>query len=121
MPSEQAHLTQARHNEAFVQSLDMQTTVYLDWAVTGLFYAALHYIEAFLATQGQHSPSHRSRDTVFRSFSQLRPIYSQYRTLKDVSMQARYQAQGARPFPVGYVRMLLNNELASVKRQLAYP
>ena len=68
MPSEQEHMDKARHNEAFVQSLGIPTTTFLDWAVTGIFYAALHYVEAFLATQRVHSPSHRSRDAVFGRF-----------------------------------------------------
>jgi hypothetical protein len=118
MPSEQEHLTQARHNEAFVQSLGIQAIAYLDWAVTGIFYAALHYIEAFLATQSVHSPAHRSRETLFRRFPQLNPIYSEYRTLKDDSEGARYRLE---VFTAHEVQALLDNELATIKRQLSYP
>jgi hypothetical protein len=65
----------------------------MDWAVTGIFYAALHYIEVFLATQSVHSPAHCSRETLFRRFPQLNPIYSEYRTLKDDSEGARYRLE----------------------------
>lgn len=119
MPSEQEHLNQARHNETFIQRL-LQGTRYMDWAVTGLFYTALHYIEAFLATQGVHSPTHRSRDTVFSRFPQLTLIYDPYRKLKDASLRARYLAQGPRAFSTGSVHTLLSNELAHIKRHLGY-
>ena len=44
MATEQAHLRQAQHNEQFLTTFDPAITPYLDWAVTVIFYAALHYI-----------------------------------------------------------------------------
>jgi len=64
MPTQQQHLVQAKHNEDFVNSFDLQTTPYLDWVVTGIYYAALHYVESYLALQGKHPRSDRYRDEV---------------------------------------------------------
>jgi len=33
----------------------------LDWAVTALFYAALHYVDAYLAKQEEHPHNHEQR------------------------------------------------------------
>ena len=34
---------------------------YTEWEVTMLFYSALHYVDAFLATRGLHPQSHLER------------------------------------------------------------
>ena len=90
MPRLQQHLDKAKHNEEFVASLDWNTTPYLDWVVTGMFYAALQYVEAYLATQGIHSVDHRARDSDIRRDPQLKPLYSSYGELKNHSINARY-------------------------------
>jgi hypothetical protein len=90
MPRLQQHLQKAAHNEAFVASLDLTTTPYLDWAVTGLFYAALHYVEAFFATKGIHSVDHRARDSDIRRSPELKTLFVPYNELKNHSINARY-------------------------------
>lgn len=90
MPKKEQHLAIARHNEAFVASFDVATTSYRDWIVTGLFYAALHYVEAYFATQNYHSSDHRTRDTAIARFSETKKIYSDYSELKNHSINARY-------------------------------
>src|SRR5437762_2448334 len=45
MPGTQDHLDQAQHNEQFFAKID--PSVNGDWAVTVLFYAALHYVDAY--------------------------------------------------------------------------
>lgn len=45
MPGPDQHRQQAEHNKAFIRDLDLDTTPYLDWAVTVAFYAALHLVE----------------------------------------------------------------------------
>ena len=49
MPARDNHLHQAQHNEAFVASFNLDSTAYLDWAVTGIFYAALHFYNQYRA------------------------------------------------------------------------
>ena len=45
MPSYQAHLYQAQHNEGLLSEL-MASLSYKDWLVTVAFYSAIHYVEA---------------------------------------------------------------------------
>lgn len=55
-----------------------------------MFYTALHYVEAYLATKRIHSGSHPIRDSNINRDSVLRAIYPDYRDLKDESRTARY-------------------------------
>lgn len=116
MPSNLTHRQQAQHNEEFIASFDLDSTPYLDWVVTAIFYAALHFIDSYLATKGIHLSSHRGRDSLIWAVRDLRPIYSAYRRLKHRSEQARYDAV---PFSSKQVRGLLNRELTSIKAHLA--
>ena len=45
MPQPTEHIAQAEKNERLYDSL--LGTEFNDWAITGLFYAALHYVDAY--------------------------------------------------------------------------
>ena len=92
MPSKDEHLQKARHNEDFFESFDLISTPYLDWVITAIFYTSLHYLDAFLATQGIHPGSHSRRDTEVRLFLGT-SSYLDYRALKDDSQDARYRTR----------------------------
>lgn len=117
MPARDNHLHQAQHNEAFVASFNLDSTAYLDWAVTGIFYAALHYVESFLADRNIHPETHLSRDRVFQQQQNLKPIYNQYRVLKTRSENARYDLQQFSPVEV---RELISAELQAVKSHILH-
>jgi hypothetical protein len=55
-----------------------------------LFYAALHYIDAFLAGKNMHPMDHAHRDEEIHNNGSISDIYRDYRRLKDMSKQARY-------------------------------
>lgn len=67
MASRARHIEQARQN-AEVARLLMQDapdgSCRWQWAMTAAFYAALHYVEAFLADLNLHSVDHHDRDTL---------------------------------------------------------
>ena len=89
MPDTRVHLDQARHNEAFFS--EMSLDLYGDWAVTVLFYSALHYIDAYLAKMGHIDPgSHDVRDGLVSRFPETRAVARQYFRLKNFSSSARY-------------------------------
>lgn len=90
MPSEQPHSRQAVHNRQFVDSLDVDTTPYLDWVVTGAFYTAVHLIEKFLAPHGIHPESHKHRCNAMSRIDVLRPVFEDYRDLYTESERCRY-------------------------------
>lgn len=88
MPSKEEHLLKAERNQKFAETLT--ATQYLDWAVTVLFYAALHYVDAVLAVSGIDPNDHTERqDAIVRNIT-LKRIYPEYRTLEVLSRNARY-------------------------------
>jgi hypothetical protein len=89
LPSQQEHLVQARHNEALAAVVLRASPRHADWAVVATFYAALHYAEAYLASQGLHSPNHAARA---QSMKRLMPALSApLDDLKDAADRARYR------------------------------
>lgn len=90
MPTLDEHIVQAAHNEALSRVIEQQ---YADWALTALFYAALHYVEAYFYQDSasgypRHYTNHVDRHAAVRS--RLRPIYGHYRALMTHSLDARY-------------------------------
>lgn len=115
MPDQLSHLSQAQHNENFVQTFDLDKTGYLDWVVTGIFYAGVHYVESFLATKGFNSGNHMEREKAIMSYPELDPIINDYRTLKDESVEARYKI---RKFFPSEVKDLLKGEFLNLKQHI---
>jgi hypothetical protein len=93
LPSREDHLKQARHNSEFYDSIDK--SLFPDWAVTVLFYTALHYIDSFLAQikppPGIHPLKHQVRDNAVALVAELKPIFANYSFLKNQSFNARYK------------------------------
>lgn len=89
MISQSEHIEKAQHDEDFINSFDASSTPFRDWVVTGIFYAALHYVDSYLASINVHPGNHSVRDRWFRE-PELDPIFFQYRILKDESNLARY-------------------------------
>ncbi len=104
MPQRDDHLAQAQHNQHFYNSFD--TAAYSDWAATVLFYAGLHYIDAFLATRTSpiHPPKHKVRDRWVSTLSELKPLVNDYFKLKSSSETARYFGPVA--FPLAHLGQL---------------
>lgn len=114
MPDTGVHLNQAEHNERFFGSFDR--TTYSDWAITVLFYAALHYVDAFLAHAGIPYPgAHRTRDGLVNSVTQLRTISSEYLRLKNRSSSARYYASR---FTAREIERCRHTDLENIKRHI---
>jgi hypothetical protein len=88
LPTKEDHLAQAEHNEFFSSELD---NPFFDWKLTGIFYTALQYVDAYLATQGFHPPDHGERTKHVHGDAKLKPIRLDYRDLKNESRTARYE------------------------------
>ena len=58
----QEHLTKAERNERFVEAISVISERFPEWEITVLFYSALHYASAFLASQGHNPEDHRRRN-----------------------------------------------------------
>jgi hypothetical protein len=70
MPEASAHIAKAEHNEKFAAVIRGLSTEFLDWVVTAYFYAALHYLEAYLAANPMER--HPSMQTSSPSSTPLR-------------------------------------------------
>ena len=111
VPIQQDHIDQAEHNEGL--ALSLLDTPHTDWAVTALFYAALHLLDAYLTPQGRLT-SHQERiGFVFRS-PDFSSAASHYRELLDRSQDARYDC--AR-FNSAFARALVQSDFEPFKRQ----
>jgi hypothetical protein len=98
VPSKQQHIAKAEGNLSFATSLSLRNPFNIDWALVSLFYAAMHYVEAYLAAVSNiHSSSHRSRDTTMGREPNLREVYKEYQELKFFGYNARYEMQVFEP------------------------
>ena len=85
------HEQQAAHNEQFAAAVLAGGDAYLDWVITGYFYAALHWVEAYFHARGSGFTSHVKRNQEVAV--QFPPAESaRYLTLYAYSRVARYDA-----------------------------
>ena len=97
MPTRKEHFQKAEGNRNFAESIALTSQPHIEWALTALFYAAVHFVEAYLADTGQHLKTHKTRDNVVARDSQLRRFFKQYQDLKYYGEAARYEIVPFRP------------------------
>ena len=91
MPTEDEHLARVKQNLEFIKSFDLDSTPYLDWVATAYFYAALHLVDALIWRIERADPEdHTARRTYLRKWY-LAGISPEYKSLKDLSEDARYR------------------------------
>lgn len=86
--------TRTQHDEQARDNLDLYEHLaainrHLDWALTALFYSAVHYIDAFLLPENPRS--HRRRNEIISRRPELNAVYRNYRLLLDRSRETRYE------------------------------
>ena len=91
MASVDEHLDQFEHNLSVSSRLEASGD--LDWAVTTLFYAALHLVQAYIVRHGLPADSHRQREQQVLAHAELRQIADQYKALQNQSESARYECR----------------------------
>ena len=93
-PSARAHLAGADANVAFGVSLvedHPADPVAVGWAITALFYAALHETRAYLAARhGKHVVAHEDMRPVWGAHPEMGRCRAPYTELKQQSESARY-------------------------------
>jgi hypothetical protein len=92
MPSRDEHLGKARNNKEFAQSLKLDNPTRVGWALTALFYSALHYIEAYNAKYDFHCRNHHDVSDNIQRNPMLDTISDEYLDLSNFSWNARYKA-----------------------------
>lgn len=88
MPSQRRHLAIASNNEDVSQLL--QASNRNDWAVTVVFYAALHLVDSFFATAPFHPSNHTDRLGAMARSADISAVYAHFQELYDRSLDARY-------------------------------
>ncbi|MGO8789930.1 MAG: hypothetical protein ACLQVL_21430 [Terriglobia bacterium] len=94
-PSE--HRSKALHNEELLNAYKLAEGRFAGWAVTILFYSALHWMRALAAQEGFQIKSYSGNNSEKLALQQI-PLFRQspqpfnwYRSLKDESQDARYE------------------------------
>ena len=107
------HKAKALHNELFLQVPELTGDEFADWAVTVLFYSALHWMRALSAQEGYQVRGYRpykgypGEDEVLQGTGIFTPqAFEWYRHLRDESRDARYETQ---PFSASDFRDLQQN------------
>lgn len=104
MPHKTVHIKKAADNEAMASTLDLSVSSAPNWAIIMIFYAAVHYVEAYLFTQGIDSPLHGARDTAIQRDAKIKTIWRPYERLKSASEFARYEATFFTPTQINYLK-----------------
>jgi hypothetical protein len=96
----QQHLDRADRNRSVAQTLCSPGIASVlkpppeEWAAVAAFYAAVHYVNAYLWEKLRLEPAdHPERNRWIQRAPPLRPIFGAYKTLADLAWDARYKAQ----------------------------
>jgi hypothetical protein len=94
VPTTREHLRRARSAEEVAAQVEVTNP---EWAAIALFYAALHYIEAFFYHQVRQSPRYAAHTNdhgtrLDEVDARMHSQYANYRALLERSMVARYTA-----------------------------
>ena len=88
------HLAKARANRTYATEIlndDDASQAALNWAGVAAFYAAMHYINAYLWETARLEPAnHLDRETVIGNWPTLAPLSRAFRTLFTYSIDIRY-------------------------------
>lgn len=100
MPSRDEHLSKARDNRAFAESLVNETRVEREWGLIVRFYSAVHCVEAYLSGVNCGTSTHAQRRRIIRERSDLAAIAVPFDELYNLAWNARYLCLGC---PLGDV------------------
>ena len=95
-PRTRAHLQTAARNRNIANALiDPSSSIVvqppLDWAVVAAFYAAVHYVNAYLWERQRYEPhTHEARENAVARAVEVRAAYDAYARLRGLAYRARY-------------------------------
>jgi hypothetical protein len=90
MPTPDDHLSQWRHNRAFLSTIPLD---YHDWIITATFYTALHAVDALLAFDNVTVTNHEGRNRTLGMTNRYERINNSYWPLYNLSRTVRYLAK----------------------------
>lgn len=117
LPLTSQHLATAEENRQLAERIVTDAASSPDlirWASVIAFYAAVQYVNAFLAENWTVPGTHVERERAMRLFrTPLRPIIPPYQTLKSKSLAVRYAPTSR--ITRSQLRSLLDNELYAIR------
>ncbi len=101
----------AQENESFADELNKDGNYNReDWVITIRFYSLVHFVEHRLSRNGYISESHHERLDNIRDCTAIDSIiYNRYRTLLDLSRDARYECKRMAETEVKESKKVLND------------
>ena len=92
-----SHLAKARANRTYAVEIlndEDSTQAALNWAGVAAFYAAVHYVNAYLWETARLEPvNHLDRQNIISNWPVLAPLSQAFRTLFTYSIDIRYSPQ----------------------------
>jgi hypothetical protein len=85
------HVKKADANKDFGYGMNAAHPTSAGWALTAMFYSALHYARAYLLKTHVQTDSHGDLFDAIKFDPKLKGIYAQYRHLFDYGINARYR------------------------------
>jgi hypothetical protein len=115
------HFDQAQHNAALCATLDPDTTDFVDWYITLMFYEAVHYVDACALDKNGFVPyaDHTGRFDFVQS--DMGAIYADYELLYNLSRDTRYEEHYSlyrTPVYREIAKRLRTDELERIKQHL---
>ncbi len=101
MPTPKEYMAKAIRNEEFATAISVLAPRSTEWEVVSLFYSALHYMNAYLASEGHYPTTHWGRRTLVVRLTNLE---REYDNLLQLSMDARYEVVDFTPEQVDALR-----------------
>ena len=90
MFSKNQHIDKSIANREFAESIPRKNHTCIGWAITALFYSALHRVDAYFSTKGVGDLQHKERNKRISQDPDLAGMYGDYRDLFTFSYKARY-------------------------------
>ena len=90
-PAPSDHVRKADENKSFGYGMIATHPTSAGWALTAMFYSALHYAEAYFLKTSKHVDNHGERPDAIKFDRNLSGIYGQYMHLFDCGFNARYR------------------------------
>jgi hypothetical protein len=118
VPHSRTHLSRAIENEQFADSLNSSSSLETDWAITALFYSAVHYVDAYLVVARSKPIDHQERERMIERNGTLSGIFMPYRELKRMSRAARYDIASYGPRELAKAKRLLGEIKAVITPRL---
>lgn len=121
MPSPLEHHTWAEYNARFYTHLGGTQSSWQPWAMTALFYVAVHEVQSLLAQHNLSARTHSARLAALRQRGHWATLVNHYENLQQKSTNARYDCIVHSQAEIALAEWVLNQVRAEVQRLRPQP